>query len=81
MALKEYKPGTSSPAAWARTIGESEPGLAGAAAGERRRAQCLVHRARRHRLWRASSAERHRVARSLAIGERQILRHGDRMHG
>ena len=50
MALKQYKPGTSFPGRMGRTIGESEPGLAGAAAGERRRPQCFVHGARRHRL-------------------------------
>jgi hypothetical protein len=46
MALKQYNPGTTFPGRMGRTIGESEPGLAGAAAGERRRPQCFVHDAR-----------------------------------
>ena len=74
MALKEYKPGTTFPGRMGRTIGESDPGLAGTAAGERQRPMfcswCSTTPASA-----ASSAERHRVARSLAIGERQILRH------
>ena len=75
MALKEYKPETTFPGRMGRTIGESEPGLAGAAAGERWRPPMFCSWCSTTPASAASSAERHRVARSLAIGERQILRH------
>ena len=74
MALKEYKPGTSFPGRMGRTIGESEPAwpapLRAKDGPPMFCSWCSTTPASA-----ASSAERHRVARSLAIGERQILRH------
>ena len=50
MALKEYKPGSAFNGVIGRTFDVSSPGMAGAAARKRRRAERALHRAGRHRL-------------------------------
>ena len=50
MALKEYKPGTLSPAAWAGPSASPSPAWPAPLRAKDGAPQCFVHGARRHRL-------------------------------